>query len=146
MFTFVYSESYQLILTIRRNMKIREIIAPLEEIAPLEYQEEYDNSGLLLGSYDDEITGVLLCLDVTDKVLDEARNKNCNLIIAHHPLIFRGLKRLTGSGNTEKLVMKAIKLGLSVYAIHTNLDNSLCGINTHLATLLGLKKQRILSP
>jgi dinuclear metal center YbgI/SA1388 family protein len=126
-------------------MKLFDIISLLEDIAPLSLQESYDNSGLLIGSRDSEITQALLTLDVTSEVVDEAIEHQCNLIIAHHPLIFKGLKRLTDSNDVEKSIVKAIKADIAIYAIHTNLDNVFEGVNHMLATKLGLTNLSILS-
>jgi dinuclear metal center YbgI/SA1388 family protein len=127
-------------------MKIQEIINYLENVAPLSLQESYDNSGLLLGNPNQEIESALITLDVTEEVLDEAILKDHKLIIAHHPLIFKGLKRLTGNNITEKLVIKAIKNDIAIYAIHTNLDNMANGVNAKLGEKLGLTNLKILSP
>ncbi len=127
-------------------IKIRQVIDFLEEKAPLSLQESYDNCGLLIGDPDLIISGVLVCLDVTEKVLDEALEEGCNLIVAHHPLIFGGIKRLNGKNLTERCVVKAIKNDLAVYAIHTNLDNVMAGVNSEFARRLKLKDTRILKP
>ncbi len=127
-------------------MKIKKVISYLESIAPSSYQESYDNAGLIVGYPDQEITGVLLCLDSTEAVLDEAIEKGCNLIIAHHPIVFRGLKRFNGRSYVERVVMKAIKHDLAIYASHTNLDNVKHGVNAKICEKLGLKNTRILAP
>ncbi len=127
-------------------MKIKEIIRYLEQLAPLSLQEPYDNSGLLIGSPDKEVKKALITLDITPAVLDEAITSGTGLIIAHHPLIFKGLKRLNGGNMVEDLVIKAIKKDISVYAIHTNLDNVAEGVNRRLAKQLGLVNTRILAP
>lgn len=126
-------------------MKTKELCTVLEEYAPLGLQESYDNSGLLIGSNDAIVSKILVTLDVTEEVLDEAISKKCDMIIAHHPLIFKGIKSLTGNTLTEKLVVKAIKEDISIYAIHTNLDNVINGVNGMLASKLGLTNTRILS-
>lgn len=126
-------------------MKLIELITQLEATAPLDLQESYDNSGLLIGSPEKEINKALITLDITDEVIDEAKHTNCDLIIAHHPLIFKGLKKLTGDTMTERLVIRLIKVDIAVYAIHTNLDNIHAGVNNILAQKLGLKNVRILS-
>ena len=125
---------------------IKNVIAKLEEWAPLAYQEQYDNVGLLVGDYSANITGVLLTLDVLPEVVNEAKTKECNLIVAHHPIIFKGLKQLNGSNYVEKTVLKAIKADIAIYAIHTNLDNILTGVNAMISDRLGLKDRQILSP
>jgi len=119
----------------------------LESIAPLHLQEKYDNSGLLIGQTDQEVTGSIICLDCTEEVLDEAIAKGCNLIISHHPAIFYGVKRITGANPTERIIRKAIKHDLILYAIHTNLDNTLThGVNERIARKIGLDIDRILKP
>lgn len=125
-------------------MKIKELTGFLEEIAPLSLQEDYDNSGLLVGSGDTEITGVLVSLDITEAVVEEAAAKGCNLIVAHHPILFRGLKRLNGSNYVERTVLSAIKKDIALYAIHTNLDNVIGGVNYKIAEKLQLKNLQML--
>ncbi len=127
-------------------MKIKEVTNYLEEIAPLQFQESYDNSGLILGDRENEITSVLVCIDSTEEVIDEAIRKRCNLIIAHHPIIFSGIKRLTGENHIERVLIKAIQNNIAIYVIHTNLDNVLGGVNTKIADLIGLKNPQILCP
>ncbi|RLD60977.1 MAG: Nif3-like dinuclear metal center hexameric protein [Bacteroidetes bacterium] len=127
-------------------MKIKELINPLEKLAPPFLQESYDNAGLLIGNSNAEVNKVLICLDVTEEILDEAISKNCQIIIAHHPLIFTGLKRITGKNMVERIVTKAIKNDIAIYAIHTNLDNVMGGVNSILCEKLGIKNPKILSP
>ncbi len=127
-------------------MKIKELCQWLETIAPLAYQEPYDNSGLLCGDAAQELTGALICLDSTEEVIEEAIRMKCNLVIAHHPIIFSGLKKLTGRTYIERTVIKAIRNDIAIYAIHTNLDNVLSGVNARICQVLGLKNTRILSP
>ncbi len=128
-------------------MKIKEITQYLETIAPLALQESYDNSGLLVGNKDTEVTKVLISLDCIEDVVQEAIDKGCNLIISHHPIIFSGLKRLNGSNYIERTVIKAIQNNIALYAIHTNLDNVLHnGVNQKIAQKLGLENTKILSP
>ena len=127
-------------------MKLGDITLILEQLAPLSLQESYDNAGLLIGNRDDEISGALICLDVTEAVLDEAIQKGLNLIIAHHPLIFKPLKRITASNATERIVMKSIQERIAIYAIHTNLDSVLNGVSACLAGKLGLVSTSILAP
>ena len=126
-------------------MKIKEIIKPLEEFAPVYLQESYDNSGLLVGNENMEVKKTLITLDVTEEVLDEAITKQCDLIISHHPVIFKGLKSITGKNSSERIVAKAIKNDIGIYAIHTNLDNVDEGVNSILCDKLGLKNKKILS-
>ena len=130
----------------QKNMLIRDIANYLEKFAPISLQESYDNSGLLIGASTSEVNKILITLDVTEDVIKEAVSKNCDLIIAHHPIIFNGIKKLTNSNLTEKLVVEAIKSNVAIYAIHTNLDNIIGGVNSILAKKLGIKNTRILSP
>jgi len=125
---------------------IKKFIAELEKWAPPALQESYDNAGLLTGSPDWEATGALITLDVTEEVVQEAVRKNANLIIAHHPIIFRGLKKLTGSNYVERTVIAALKNDVAIYAIHTNLDNVITGVNRKIADRLGLGHVKILDP
>lgn len=125
---------------------VKEIANALEKFAPLPLQDGFDNAGLQIGLTDAEITGVLLCLDVTEKVIDEAVALGYNLIISHHPLLFRPLKKITGSNYVERCVIKALSNGISIYSAHTNLDNAQGGVNYHIASKLGLKNVNILVP
>ena len=127
-------------------MKVKDILTTLEAWAPPSYQESYDNSGLLIGDPGTTFQKALVTLDVTEAVLDEALSKGCNLIIAHHPLIFGGIKRLTGSHWVERCIIKAIKNNLVIYAIHTNLDNVHDGVNMKIAQKIGLEEVAILKP
>jgi dinuclear metal center YbgI/SA1388 family protein len=127
-------------------MKIAEIISCLETIAPPYLQESYDNAGLLTGNAGWECTGAVISLDVTEDVVKEAIEKKCNLIVAHHPIIFSGLKKITGKNYVEKTVILAIKNDIAIYAIHTNLDNVLKGVSGKMADMLGLIDQKILQP
>jgi dinuclear metal center YbgI/SA1388 family protein len=123
------------------------MIGFLEEIAPLHLQESYDNAGLLTGSPDWEITGIMVALDTTEAVVADAIKKNCNLVVAHHPIIFSGLKSLTGKHYVERSIIQAIKNDIAIYAIHTNLDNVLQnGVNERIAQRLDLEEIRILVP
>lgn len=123
-------------------MLLHEAIAPIEQIAPAKLQESFDNSGLILGHPEMEVSGALITLDVTEKVIDEAIDNKLNLIIAHHPLIFKPLSQITGKDETERAVIKALKSDIAVYASHTNLDISTEGVNTKLGKILGLKNMR----
>ncbi|MES2679672.1 MAG: Nif3-like dinuclear metal center hexameric protein [Bacteroidota bacterium] len=127
-------------------MTIDEILSEVEGFAPLAYQEDYDNCGLLTGNKSWEATGALLTLDCTENVVDEAIERGCNLIIAHHPIIFSGLKKITGSGYVERTIIKAIRHDIAIYACHTNLDNVRTGVNKKIAEKLGLKNLSILAP
>lgn len=126
--------------------QLRELTTYLEAFAPVAYQESYDNSGLLVGDPTAEVTGVLVSLDATEAVVDEAITKGCNVVVAHHPIVFKGLKRFTGRNYVERTVMKAIKNDVALYAIHTNLDNVAGGVNFMIAEKLGLQNVRILAP
>jgi dinuclear metal center YbgI/SA1388 family protein len=125
---------------------VRDVTQHLENIAPLHYQESYDNAGLIVGDSQMTVTGVLLTLDCTEAVVEEAIAKNCNLIVAHHPIVFKGLKKLNGRNYIERTVIKAIKNDVAIYAIHTNLDNIMGGVNSMIAEKLGLKNTQILAP
>ena len=123
-----------------RNMKAKQVFDALEQYAPLPLQDSYDNAGLQIGlTAEQEVTGALLCLDVTEAVIDEAERMGCNLIVAHHPLLFRGLKSITGRSYVERCVIKAIQKGIGIYAAHTNLDNAEGGVNYRIAEKLGLE-------
>lgn len=126
--------------------KIKDITAHLEKTAPLPYQESYDNSGMLLGDPEAKVKRVLITLDTTEEVVQEAKKLGCTLIISHHPIIFKGLKTLTGATYVERVVIEAIKNDIALYAIHTNLDNVVTGVNKAIAKRLELENTRILSP
>ena len=123
-----------------------EITNYLESLAPLSLQENYDNSGLIVGNKNDAVAGILVCLDSLEAVVEEAIQLNCNLIIAHHPIIFSGLKKLNGNNCIERTIIKAIKNNIAIYAIHTNLDNIRDGVNSMIAEKLGLQNCKVLSP
>ncbi len=126
--------------------QIKDITRELEHLAPLAYQEDYDNAGLLVGDPATEVSGILITLDITEDVIAEAVEKGCNLIVAHHPIIFRGLKKLNGKNYVERTVIKAIKNDVALYAAHTNLDHVQHGVNYKIAERLGLENVKILSP
>jgi len=125
---------------------IQDIIGAIEAFAPPHFQESYDNSGLLLGDATLQCTGVLLCIDAVESIVDEAIQHNYNLIIAHHPIIFSGLKKINGNNYIERTVIKAIKNNIAIYAAHTNLDNVLQGVNYKIAEKIGLQNTAILQP
>jgi dinuclear metal center YbgI/SA1388 family protein len=127
-------------------MKIKEIISAIEVFAAPELQEDYDNGGLLTGNYSWECSGALCTLDVTVEVVREAIARNCNLILAHHPVVFKGLKRISGNSYVEQVIIEAIKADVAIYAAHTNLDNVLLGVNDTIAKKLYLKNTSILQP
>lgn len=128
-------------------MKINDLIQYLHTIAPAHLQEDYDNAGLIVGNSDTEIKGVLICLDAVESIIDEAISLGCNLIVAHHPIIFRGIKQLNGKNYIERTVIKAIKNDIAIFAIHTNLDNVYnSGVNGKIAEKLKLSDATILLP
>ncbi|GAA4404986.1 Nif3-like dinuclear metal center hexameric protein [Nibrella viscosa] len=125
---------------------LRTLARSLEQWAPPAYQESYDNAGLIVGDPDAGVTGVLVALDATEDVVEEAIRKGCNVVVAHHPIVFRGLKKLNGRNYVERAVIKAIKNDVALYAAHTNLDNVVGGVNYKIAEKLGLENVRILAP
>jgi len=127
-------------------MIVQDVINHLEELAPLSYAEDFDNVGLLVGNKNNEVKGILVTLDTLETVVDEAIEKNCNLIVSFHPIIFKGLKTFTGKTYVERVVMKAIKNDISIFAIHTALDNALQGVNDKICEKLGLVNRQILIP
>ena len=127
-------------------MKIQEIASFLELVAPPSLQESYDNAGLLTGNNQWDCTGIICTLDATEPVVLEAIEKKCNLIVAHHPIIFGGLKKITGKNYVEQTIITALKNDIAIYAIHTNLDNVLHGVNAAIADKLGLVNRKILQP
>ena len=131
---------------LQNNMTIKEITSYLETIAPPALQETYDNAGLLTGNANWTCTGAICCLDAIESVVNEAIEKKCNLILAHHPIIFSGLKKITGNNYVERTIIKAIKNDIAIYAIHTNLDNVITGVNKMISDKLNLKNVKILSP
>lgn len=130
----------------QNSMTIGSITEVLESIAPPALQESYDNAGLLTGRPDWPCTGVLCCLDAVEAVIDEAIQKGCNLVVAHHPILFSGLKKINGSNYIERTIIKAIKNDIAIFAIHTNLDNILHGVNGRIAAQLGLINLQLLAP
>lgn len=127
-------------------MKLSQLTTYLEGLAPLAYQEDYDNSGLIVGHADQEITQALISLDCTEAVVDEAIAAHCQVIISHHPIVFKGLKKFNGKTYVERVIEKAIRHNIAIYAIHTNLDHMLDGVNARICETLGLSNFRILSP
>ncbi|MEJ2112612.1 MAG: Nif3-like dinuclear metal center hexameric protein, partial [Flavobacteriaceae bacterium] len=127
-------------------MIVQDVINHLEELAPLAYAEDFDNVGLLVGDKKSKVKGILVTLDTTETVLEEAIENNCNLIVSFHPIIFKGLKKITGKTYVERVVMKAIKHDISIFAIHTALDNALQGVNDIICNQLGLTNKQILIP
>lgn len=127
-------------------MIIKDIIDTIERIAPLPIQEEWDNSGLQIGNPDDTCTGVILCVDPTENVIREAIDNNCNLVISHHPLLFKPLKRICGADPTQRTAMTAIRHGINIYSAHTTIDNATQGVSIRMAQMLGLTDIKILRP
>jgi dinuclear metal center YbgI/SA1388 family protein len=128
------------------EFRIKDVIEYLEHFAPKSYQESYDNSGLITGDASDGVKAILVTLDCTEPVIDEAIRRGCNLIVAHHPILFKGLKKLTGSNYVERTILKAIRNNIAIYAIHTNLDNVHTGVNRKIAEKIGIEKPVILQP
>lgn len=127
-------------------IKVKDIAKVIEEFAPKRLQESYDNTGLQVGDPEMAVNGVLLCLDVTEEILEEARKRRCNMIVSHHPLLFSGLKQITGSTPVQRIVTRAIKHDMAIYASHTNLDSTVEGVSYELAHLLNLRNLRVLDP
>lgn len=127
-------------------MKIKDITNCIEQIAPLSYAEDFDNVGLLVGDYNTTVNGVLVTLDTLENVVDEAIEKKCNLIVSFHPIIFSGLKKINGKNYVERVIIKAIKNHIAIYAMHTALDNSIIGVNAKICEVLGVKNTKILIP
>ena len=128
------------------QMNVKEIISVLENIAPLASQESYDNSGLIVGQAEMEVSNTLISLDCTEDIIQEAIENNCNLVISHHPILFKGLKKLTGSNYVERTLLLAIKHDVAIFAAHTNLDHYLYGVNYKIAQILGIDQPQILAP
>jgi dinuclear metal center YbgI/SA1388 family protein len=126
--------------------KIKDILNYLEDFAPLSNQEDYDNAGLIVGDRNRDLTGIVICLDSTEEVIQEAIDHRYNLVIAHHPIIFRGLKKITGRTYVERTIIKALKNDISIYALHTNLDNIKEGVNKKICDLLKIRDPKILLP
>ncbi|REE82320.1 dinuclear metal center YbgI/SA1388 family protein [Lutibacter oceani] len=127
-------------------MTIRDITTCIEEIAPLNYAEGFDNVGLLIGDYTTKVSGVIVTLDTLENIVDEAIEKHCNLIVSFHPIIFSGLKKLNGKNYVERVILKAIKNDIAIYAMHTALDNSFQGVNAKICDVLGIENKKILIP
>ena len=126
-------------------MKVKEVLSALEQFAPLPLQESWDNAGLQVGLTEAEVSGALLCLDVTESIVEEAQEKGCNLIVSHHPLLFRGLKTISDLNDVQRTVRKAILSGICVVSMHTNMDNARGGVNFKIAEKLGLENLLFMS-
>lgn len=127
-------------------IKVKEIASAIETFAPKDLQESYDNVGLQVGNPESAVNAVLLCLDVSEDVLKEAKDRECNLIVSHHPLIFKGIKNLTGADDTQRMVIEALKNNIAVYSAHTNLDSVWDGVSHEIARRLGLMDLEVLEP
>ncbi len=127
-------------------MIVQEVTTILEDLAPLGYAEDYDNVGLLVGDANTKVSGILITLDTLENVVDEAIEKKCNLIVSFHPIIFNGLKKLTGSNYVQRVVIKAIKHNIAIYSMHTALDNSPIGVNAKICEVMGISNPKILIP
>ncbi len=127
-------------------MRLREIIDALERLAPPRLQDEWDNSGLQVGFPETEISGILVCLDITEAIVEEAVEKGCNLIVSHHPLLFKPLRQVSDTTYQQRCVVRALAAGISIYSAHTSLDNAPGGVNHKIAALLGLQELRWLQP
>lgn len=142
----MFPKEFQFILPSSNNhaMQVQDVINVIEQFAPIVYQESYDNSGLQVGDASMEVSGVLLSLDITEAIVDDALARGCNMIVAHHPLLFSGLKKITGGDYVQRVVVKAIKNDIALYAAHTNLDNMRQGVSAKMAEKLSLKNTHIL--
>ena len=127
-------------------MKIKDVTAYLEGLAPLSTQESYDNCGLITGDKNSDVKGVLVSLDCTEAIIDEAIEKGCNLVVAHHPIVFKGLRKFNGANYVERTVIKALKNDVAIYAVHTNFDNYRFGVNAEIGKRMGLENLQILDP
>ena len=127
-------------------LKVKDICRAIEDYAPLALQESYDNAGLQVGDAESLVSAVLLCLDVTEETIREAKERSCNLVVSHHPLIFSGLKNLTGTDQTQRIVIEALREGISIYSAHTNLDSTVEGVSYEMAHQLSLKNLEVLVP
>ena len=127
-------------------MQLKEIIAVLERLSPLRLQDEWDNSGLQVGFPDAEISKVLVCLDITEEIVSEAVDRGCNMIVSHHPLLFKGLRQVSDATYQQRCVVRALAAGISIYSAHTSLDNAPGGVNHRIAAKLGLQNLRWLAP
>ncbi|MBD5268229.1 MAG: Nif3-like dinuclear metal center hexameric protein [Bacteroides sp.] len=127
-------------------LKVKDIASAIEEFAPKSLQESYDNTGLQVGNPDMDVSAVLLCLDVTEDVLAEARRRQCNMIVSHHPLLFSGLKRISGNTPTERIVIEALRHNIAIYASHTNLDSASEGVSYEIARMLNMTNLKVLCP
>ncbi|MBQ3877157.1 MAG: Nif3-like dinuclear metal center hexameric protein [Prevotella sp.] len=127
-------------------MKIKQVLEALEQFAPLPLQESWDNAGLQIGLTEAEVSGALLCLDVNEAIVDEAESRGCNLVVSHHPLLFRGLKQISDLNDVQRTVAKAIRQGISVVSMHTNMDNARGGVNFKMAEKLELTGVDFMNP
>lgn len=131
---------------LNKMVKVKDIARTIEDFAPKALQEDYDNTGLQVGDPEMPVSAILLCLDVTEEILEEAAVRQCNMVISHHPLLFKGLKEITGSTSTERIVMRAIRENIAIYSAHTNLDSAWDGVSHEMAHLLGMENLHVLEP
>ncbi len=143
---FFSKREYRIFTLNNSFMKIKDVLAILEELAPLSYAEDFDNVGLLVGDKNQDLTGVLVSLDTLEAVVDEAVENNCNLIVSFHPIVFSGLKKITGKTYVERVVIKAIQHNIAIFSVHTALDNSWNGVNDRICQQLQLENKQILLP
>lgn len=130
----------------KKNVSVGDIASTIENFAPLSLQESYDNAGLQVGDPSMPVSALLLCLDFTEDILREAIDRECNMIVSHHPLLFRGLKEITGSTYIQRIVIEAIRNGIALYSAHTNLDSAWNGVSHEMARMLGLHDVQVLCP
>lgn len=133
-------------IKLNKTVKVKDVARVIEDFAPKGLQESYDNTGLQVGDPEMGVTAALLCLDVTEEILDEALERHCNMVISHHPLIFKGLKGVTGGNATERIVIKAIRNNVAIYAAHTNLDSAWDGVSHEMAHMLNIENLEVLEP
>lgn len=139
------ANALDIVEAVRRNkVTVSDIAATIEKFAPKSLQESYDNAGLQVGDPDMQVSAVLLCLDFTEEILDEAIERECNMVISHHPLLFRGLKEITGADPIQRMAIKAIKSGIALYSAHTNLDSARDGVSHEMARMLGMRNIKVL--
>jgi len=128
------------------NITVADVVSAIETFAPRQLQESYDNSGLQIGNLQSKVDAVLLCLDVTEETLREAVERECNMVVSHHPLLFRGLKQIAGLTPTQRMVEYAIRHSIAIYSAHTSLDSTVGGISAEMARMIGVKVQSVLEP
>lgn len=140
------ANALDIVESLRRNKAVTaaDIASTIEKFAPLSLQESYDNAGMQVGNPEMPVSALLLCLDFTEDILQEAIGRGCNMIVSHHPLLFRGLKEITGSNDTQRIVIEAIRNGIALYSAHTNLDSARNGVSYEMARMLGIHDIQVL--